>query len=52
LPTGHACVPKRHFGVQAWVNPAESGTSNGGQLTFLRELEEVTLGELRHGSET
>ena len=22
---GHACVPKRHFGVQAWANPAEGG---------------------------
>jgi len=52
LQNGHACVPKRHFGVQAWVNPAKGGTSEGGQIDILREWEDITESELQQGSGT
>jgi hypothetical protein len=36
----------------AWVNPAEGKTSEGGLIDILRELEEITQGELQQGSGT
>jgi hypothetical protein len=43
LQIGHVCVPKRHFGVQAWANPAEGGTSEGGRFDIFYVIAEFDL---------
>ena len=43
---------KLQWQKRPWVNPAEGGTSDGGLIDRLRELEEITQNEFQQGSGT
>jgi hypothetical protein len=42
----------RQLQIRPWVNPAEGGTSDGGQIDIFGEREDATQSELQQGSGT